>query len=168
MNDIVIDTNALVLFVLGTVNEGYIGKHKCLSIYSLEDYSYLINLISRSCRIITSPNVLTEVDNLCNRLKGDDKYRYIKIFREISNSYQEKYRETKKIVKDELMWDIGLTDVVLIDIAKKSDLLITADSSLSDKARAEGIKVIDLKQRVTSKYIQEMQKETFNKVVSVN
>lgn len=152
-NNIVIDTNALVLLILGTIDKKYIGKHKHISAYSIADYDYLLSVINASKKVITCPNVLTEVDNLCNR--EVDKHSYSQIFKQLTEDYEEKYKETKKIVNDnlDLMWNIGLTDIILIKIAKECDFLITGDSKLSDHAKSQGIAVIDLKERANKRIL---------------
>ena len=149
INDIIIDTNALVLYILGSINPNYIGEHKRLSIYELEDFDWLSYTISRAKRIITCPNIWTEVDNLCNKLVGEDKYFYYQFIQEIQKNSDEKYKETKLICKQNYkegyFYEIGLTDSIILELAKKCDLLITNDSDLEKQAKANDIKVYNVK-----------------------
>ena len=64
MSDIVLDSNAFILYIVGRINPETISFHKRTSLYTAEDFYYLQELISNYDRIITCPNVLTEVDNL--------------------------------------------------------------------------------------------------------
>ncbi|MDF9800022.1 uncharacterized protein YaiI (UPF0178 family) [Catalinimonas alkaloidigena] len=50
-------------------------------------------------------------------------------------------------VKSDYFIQVGLTDALILELGKKCDLLISADSTLSDIAIANGIKVFDLVQK---------------------
>jgi rRNA-processing protein FCF1 len=94
--------------------------------------------------LIILPNVWTEVDNLLNNFGGDQKFKYIKIIIETIKSTSEKFIDSIKGAESESFYDLGLTDSLILDYAKECDLLITSDSTLSDYAIANGIKVFDV------------------------
>ena len=155
MNDLLIDTNSLILYILGTVNPEYFAdnrKHDRISAFSKKEFDFLCSIIASHQRLVSSPNVWTEVDNLCtNYIHGDDKYRYIQIMNSlISNSF-EKYLETATVLTDyECFYRIGVTDSILLKLAQECKTLVTADSKLSDSAHALGINVVDLKAIATN------------------
>ena len=156
MKKIFIDANALILFVLGNVNSNYIGRHKRLSIYTQRDFDYLETLIRNGQSIVTSPNVWTEVDNLCHdSITGDDKFIYVKLMRRIHNewvfSFEETYVKTSEAVKMQQYSQIGLSDTIALMLSHHCDLLITGDSELTVLAIANGIKVFDMKADVTQR-----------------
>jgi hypothetical protein len=78
MRDVIIDTNIFILFLTGQINENRIRNYTRNSLYAKEDYYLLLNILSNYDRIITSPNILTEVDSILNRITGEDKYKYLK------------------------------------------------------------------------------------------
>ena len=69
MNDVVIvDSNLLLLLIVGSASMSYIDKHKRLSgAYSIEDFSTLGKIISEFSEIVSIPHVLTEVSNLADK-----------------------------------------------------------------------------------------------------
>jgi hypothetical protein len=66
MRDVIIDTNIFILLFSGLLNENKIKKYTRNSIYVKEDYYLLLDIVSKYDRIITSPNILTETDNILN------------------------------------------------------------------------------------------------------
>ena len=63
----ILDTNLLLLFVVGTTNLSYIEKHKRLKSFSVEDFELLLRAISGADAILLYPNTLTETSNLVFR-----------------------------------------------------------------------------------------------------
>ena len=64
VSGLLIDTNLLVLLVVGNVNPGLIAKHRRLDGYTFGDYEALIDLVNLVDRVILTPNTLTEASNL--------------------------------------------------------------------------------------------------------
>ena len=83
MRDVIIDSNIFILFLAGQINENKIERYTRNSLYTKEDYCFLLKILAGYDRIITSPNILTEVDNILNRITGEDKYRYLVLVKTI-------------------------------------------------------------------------------------
>jgi len=144
---IVIDTNALLLLVVGSIDKKLINSHKRTSIYNEQDYYDLLNIIGDFKNLIILPNVWTEVDNLLNNFKGERKFYYHNVITEIIKLSTEKHIYTIDAINTVPFFNLGVTDCLLLILAKQNSLLITSDSSLSDYAIANGIKVYDVVQR---------------------
>ena len=67
---VLIDSNLLVLHLVGTVNWERLKTFKRTQAYTLEDFELLEGLISCLGRLFTTPHVLTEVSNLTGSLSG--------------------------------------------------------------------------------------------------
>lgn len=143
--DIFVDTNALTLFILGTINRNYIGKHKRISVYAEQEYRLIVGHIKNAKRLVSLPNIWTEVDNLCNGLKGENKRKYSNILHNVVTDSHEKYVESKIITNKSEFLVIGLTDTAILDVASTCDLLITGDSQLANYAESQNIRTLDLK-----------------------
>jgi predicted nucleic acid-binding protein len=151
MRDVIIDTNVFILFLAGQINENKIKNYTRNSLYTKEDYYLLLNIISNYDRIITSPNILTEVDNILNRITGEDKYKYLILIKTIYNQTIEKYIKTKEISQNWFFDTLGITDSAILMMAKESELLISGDSSLCDYAKSLNIKTFDFKEYINSR-----------------
>lgn len=141
---ILIDTNSLVVLLVGLMDTNLISKHKRTSIYEEQDFVDLISIIGQLDRLIVLPNVWTETDNLLNKFAGEQKYLYITKTIEAMKSTTEKFIESINGVENHSFYDLGLTDSLLLQYAMECDLLITSDSALSDYANAYNIKVYDI------------------------
>lgn len=139
-----IDTNALVLLIVGIIDPRQIKTHKRLSIYEEEDFYKLWLVLDGLDQLVVLPNVWTEVDNLLNTFSRNLKGQYIFAVTETIKETTEKYIKTIKATEQYTFFDLGITDSLLLHYAKKCDLLITSDSKLSDYALSRGIKVYDL------------------------
>jgi rRNA-processing protein FCF1 len=144
---IIIDTNSLIVLIIGLIDENLISKHKRTSIYSKEDFYELLNLIGDFKNLLVLPNIWTEVDNLLNNFQGNQKRDYIFKIREIISNSTEKYLETKFGLESQYFERLGLTDSLILEFAKDCKFIITSDSKLSDYANANGISVYDMIQR---------------------
>lgn len=151
---IFVDTNALILLVVGLIDKSLISSHKRTSIFESIDFENLAFLIGDFEKVVTTPNVLTEVDNLLNNFQRGHRWAYYQVIRELIAKSTEKFLESKKMMDSNAFFELGLTDSGVLEICKECDFLITGDSRLSDYANAYGIKVIDLKkirnERLTS------------------
>lgn len=144
---ILIDSNALVLLIVGLIDPNQINKHRRTSLYTEKDFQKLSSIIQDLNRLIVLPNIWTEVDNLLNNyLTGTFKWPYVKIMREIVATTTERYLGSTSGIISDYFLDIGLTDSLIIEFRENFNLLITADSRLSDIATAHEIKVYDLVQ----------------------
>jgi len=139
-----IDTNALLLLIVGLIDIRQIKTHKRLSIYGKEDFYKLISIIPEIKKLIILPNVWTEVDNLLNNFQGRLKNAYVMKITELMKKSKEKYIESIKATEEYAFFDLGITDSLILSYAEKCDLLITSDSKLSDYAIAKGVRVYDL------------------------
>lgn len=141
---ILIDTNSLVVLIIGLMNEDLINKHKRTSIYTKVDFNDLLTIIENLEDLVVLPNIWTEVDNLLNGFSGNYKWQYISKLREIISVTSEKYFSSKFATASEYFMEVGLTDSLILEIAKDCKFIITSDSQLSDIAIANGIIVYDM------------------------
>lgn len=126
------------------MNEDLIDTHKRTSIYTKKDYADLLYVIDKIENLIILPNIWTEVDNLLNNFSGNYKWQYVNKIREIISISSEHYYSSKFASNHDYFFNIGLTDSLILEIAKDCEFIITSDSQLSDIAIANGIKVYDM------------------------
>ena len=138
---ILIDANALVLLIVGQIDPSL--EHKRTRIYSKDDYSNLLLVIKDFRNLVVLPNVWTEVDNLLNGFKGERKWAYINAIKKLTTETTEEFLSTESGINSDYFINVGLTDALLVELGKRCNLLITADSDLSDIAIAHGIRVYD-------------------------
>jgi len=146
MREVILDSNIFILFLAGQINENKIEKYTRNSLYTKKDYYFLLNILADYDKIITSPNIFTEVDNILNRITGEDKYKYLVLVKTIYKQTIEKYIKTETVAQNWFFDTLGITDSSILMMAKDCELLISGDSSLCDYAKSLNIKIFDFKE----------------------
>lgn len=142
---LVIDSNALIILLLGLIDKKHLGTHKTASLFDERDFEELLDFIGDLNNLLVIPNVWTEVDNLLNNFSGEEKHPYIVNLVNSIMETTEKYIKTSQVSLINEFFDIGITDALLLSLSKENEALITSDSKLSDYATAYGVLVYDMK-----------------------
>ncbi len=140
---IFVDTNLLLLYVIGLSDVNLIDSFKRTQNYSKIDFSRLFELIQGFHIRVTSPNVLTEVSNLCNSLYGRNKQVAWFHLNQIVKDSNEIFLESEDFTCKIENYQFGLTDSVIMEICKSQFLLLTDDIRLSEYFRSKGGAVLN-------------------------
>jgi hypothetical protein len=146
---IVLDSNIFIVFILGLIAPDLIGKNSRTSLYDKSDYWKILELIGKK-KIITCPNIWTEADNLLN-FSGDNKYKYKIVLEEIMSNSIENYLESKTSLNEVSFFDLGIADTIILKLASKAKLLVSADTKLCDYAKSLSIRIFDYKDYINNK-----------------
>lgn len=141
---ILIDSNALIILLLGLIDKNLIGSHKTSSIYTQDDFEQLVSVIQDFRKLIVLPQVWAEADNLLNNFKGNYKYSYLLQLKRLIEQSTERHIATKALMESNYLWEVGITDALILEVAKDCDYVITSDSHLSDILEANRIPVYDM------------------------
>lgn len=140
---ILIDTNILLLYFIGTVNRERISRFKRTEQFLPEDYDLLQQLLSYFQKLVTTPNILTEVNSLANQLGEPERSQWFTIFAQGLSILDEFYIESKAVATNEKFTKFGLTDCGILNLAKAHYLVLTDDLKLAAYLQKEGINVIN-------------------------
>ncbi|CAK8722889.1 MAG: hypothetical protein CDV28_1608 [Candidatus Electronema aureum] len=136
---LLIDTNLLVLFVVGTAAKEYIAKHKKLTEFTVEDYDLLVKLIARASEVLVTPNTLTETSNLAAYIGEPARSKVMDVLRTVSIDSQERYVPSSAAARRSEFIRLGLADAALLEAtAAEKVTLLTADFNLYHAALAKG------------------------------
>jgi hypothetical protein len=127
---LLLDTNLLLLFIVGSASREYISRHRRLRAYSESDFDLLVNLVSSARRVLITPNTLTETSNLAAYISEPARTHVYEVFRAVVRSTEEEYWESKGAVERSEFLRLGLTDSVLLDATTASHSLLTVDLDL--------------------------------------
>ena len=75
-NGILIDTNLLILLLVGSYNEDMILSFKRTKNYTVEDYRYLKLFIAGFEKHFYTPNILTEITNLTDSINSEPSFPF--------------------------------------------------------------------------------------------
>ena len=128
---ILIDTNILLLWFVGTVNRERISKFNRTEKFVPEDYDLLLQILSDFNKIVTTPNILTEVNSLANQLGEPERSQCLSVFAEGVARLNESYLESTEVVRTDSFTKFGLTDCGIATLAKNKYLVLTDDLKLA-------------------------------------
>lgn len=134
---LVLDSNLLLLLVVGTAATSYIPRHKRLRAYTESDFDLLIELIASAPRVLVTPNTLTETSNLAGYIEEPARTEIYEVLRALIHATEEEYVESRRAVTRSEFVRLGLTDAALLSTGE-SRALLTADLDLYLSAIAVG------------------------------
>lgn len=140
---VLIDSNVLLLYFVGMYDPLRIPKFKRTMIFAVEDFYTLLGLLKYFSKVVTTPNILTEVSNLANPLAGDLKSTFYLQFANQLTVLEEHYIKSAKLSPMPQFAKLGLTDAGILDLAKEQYLVLTDDFRLVGHLEKQGIDVIN-------------------------
>ena len=139
---VVIDSNLLLLLFLGGYDRRQIGTNKRLAMYTQADFDLLLDFLRLFSRVITTPNILTEVSNLSNAIADAARVEYFKWFATQIALLREEYIASNAAI-DSRWARFGLTDAVIAVVARNGYLVLTDDFRLSNALQKDGIDAVN-------------------------
>jgi len=138
-SEIVVDTNLLLLLLIGRYDIKFISKFKRTEMFSANEYFLLEKLISNFPGIMTSPNILTEVSNLTDGIS----HEYFTTFVKQIKSFNEIFIPSLEISAEPIFIKLGLTDAGISMFAKSKHLVVTVDLPLANFLETSKLPVIN-------------------------
>src|SRR4051794_4687825 len=80
---VAIDSNLLLLFVVGTASRDYIGKHKRLRPFEEGHFDLLMEELSVATKIVLTPHTLAETSNLIDHIGDPARTRIYETLRRL-------------------------------------------------------------------------------------
>jgi hypothetical protein len=121
---IVIDTNLMLLLVVGTYNIRRIGSFKRTLKYNEQIFRIVLAIVERFEQRFVTPNVMTEVDNLARQMRDDEWPALAATFRSLMPALIEVYSASITLIGSDFYVPLGLTDC---SVAASNDALIFTD-----------------------------------------
>lgn len=142
---LVIDTNLLVLLVVGSVDPRRISSLKRLSDYTNDDFAILKSFVLRFRHpLYTTPNILTEVSNLigCN---NERQRQELRVLHGLVSNMQEIVSKSLETMNDfqNSYLKFGLSDATIHRIAEDNLLVLTEDFDFCYYLQGKGVNAIN-------------------------
>lgn len=143
----ILDTNTLLLLIVGTTDINYISAHKRTNQFTKENYQTLMDFLPSNLTIIYPPHVAAEVSNLIDfssnqKMKSDIFHTFSTFIRQQNETSVTSF---DALNRQEFI-NLGLTDAALLLLSEmqhqgKKAHLITADLELAIAAEMAGYDV---------------------------
>jgi hypothetical protein len=135
---LILDTNLLVLYVVGTASRHLIDQHKRLNEFDASDYDILQEWVIQAPAVLITPNTLTETSNLATQIHGEARKKVLAVLKAVTESCREVYIPSEDAAARPEFLLLGLTDAALLDDALREATLLTTDLRLFVAAQAKG------------------------------
>lgn len=139
---LLLDTNLLVLLIVGSASRTFIPFHKRTRAYTIDDYILLGTFVSATT-LVTTPNILSETSNLIRQFGDPHRSQVIDVFAAFSHEVEEVYIPSADAVRGREFRRFGLTDAAILSTLSGDVTLVTDDLDLYMAAALAGQRVIN-------------------------
>jgi len=140
---LLIDTNLLLLYFVGMYDADRIPKFKRTMSFTRDEFLLLATICNEFDKIVTTPNVLTEVSNLSGQLPRNLRPDFYSDFANRISELHEEYTTSTSISASPHFNDFGLTDCGIVETLKGNYLALTTDLQLFGLLQNLGIDAIN-------------------------
>lgn len=135
---VVVDTNLLVLFVVGKASRSFITKHKRLTEFVTEDYDALVRILENASDLLVTPHVLAETSNLVGYIAEPARTEVMRVLQTLILTATEVTVASKTAAEKKEFIRLGLTDAVLLEATDQEVVLLSSDLALCIAAETTG------------------------------
>jgi hypothetical protein len=140
---VLVDTNLMVLVVVGSYSKNRILTFKRTIQYTLEDHDLILQIITSFPRRITTPHILAEVDNLTRQLPQAEHRAVSATITQVVSDLFEVYVPSANAIREISYSVLGLTDCATM-LAASDALVVTDDFRLSNVLSSLGRDVLNI------------------------
>ncbi|MGH9612954.1 MAG: PIN domain-containing protein [Bryobacteraceae bacterium] len=134
---VLVDTNLLVLFLVGLVNRQRIVSFKRTQNFTVHDFDLLARLIGRFGKLYATPHVLSQVSDL-TKLPGKELREIRSLFKLLVEKIEESYEPSRVLATDPIFERLGLADAAITRVCSQGILVLTADFDLHHALELRG------------------------------
>ncbi len=127
---VLVDSNVLLLYVVGLFRPGRIETFTRTRRYTVDDFYLLQVIVGHFQRLVVTPNTLTEVANLASQMEEPDRSACRDILASTVTVVREEYVASMKAVGDRDFRRLGLTDSAILTLERSKYLILTDDRDL--------------------------------------
>lgn len=146
-NPLVLDTNLLMLLIVGATSRDYISIHKRLANdFTTIEYEMLVDLIGSYSDIVLLPHVVAETSSLVRQVRNPIRREIqVTLIKLIMATVEYPIASVYGAQRDEVS-ELGITNSVILHFLSLEELhptLMTIDGGLLNRASALGYRVVD-------------------------
>lgn len=140
---LLVDTNLLLLYFIGAQDPDRIPRHKRTMAFTVDEFRLLAGFLAVFDKLVTTPNVLTEVSNLSGQQPDDLRVSFNADFANRIAQLEESYVPSVEASSLAHFKKFGLTDSGIVQLVKDNYLVLTDDLKLVGYLQNQGVDVIN-------------------------
>ncbi len=135
---LLLDTNLLLLLLIGAVDVAFIPKARTLSAFEISDFDLLTDILESFRTLVTTPHILTEASNLLGKEREDIRGFGRQAMAEFVAKCQEQSDPSALLIAEPAYLRLGLTDAAVAVAARLPAFVLTADAPLYAHVSSSG------------------------------
>jgi hypothetical protein len=128
-NGILLDTNLLVLYLVGKINPRRIPTFKRTRAFREADFDLLAGIVAQFKMRLATPGIWAEVSNLTD-LQGDEHRKMRRLIHDEMQLVTEHYTPSCELARMPAFHKLGITDAAIAELSQRPLFVLTADLSL--------------------------------------
>jgi len=124
---VILDTNLLILYLVGSYDKNNIKKFKRTHSFEIEDFKFIASLLKFFRNIVVTPQILAEISNFTFEETTPDFSSYFTNAINWLQKTNEKYFHKNDLLPIPCLANIGFTDLTIIEASKNKRLLVLTD-----------------------------------------
>ena len=134
---LLIDTNILLLLVVGTADVRQIARFKRTRQFDRNHYHFLLRFLETFDSIATTPHILTETSNLLGHAEADRRSTFRRVLSRFIDRADEKVTGSRLVTEQPSYARLGLTDAAIVDAASDRHIVLSDDLDLVAQVNAK-------------------------------
>ncbi len=130
MRRLIVDTNLLLLLVVGSTADGLIQKHKRTRTFTPQDLALLERFLGGFNDIVVTPGILAEVSNLSAQIGEPLRSSIMQTVGRLVAQIREDHVPGISVIESRCFIRLGLVDASILEACQEGDHLLTDDLDL--------------------------------------
>jgi len=128
---VLIDTQLLVLLIVGLTNPGFIRRHKRVApVYNEMHFNVLKGMLAQASKLVCTAHVLTETSNLLRQVADPMRSEIMATFKRFIDSADEQRVQSARAAGQPSFVRLGLTDAAILSLDPAEVQVLTVDHDL--------------------------------------
>ena len=145
MKSLLLDTNVLVLLVVGNLDDSKVGRHRRLRQFDIFDLERVTRVAESAAKHVSTPNILTEVSNHLNSGEQEIAIGAGRALMNYIEKLDEVYVPSQDLVGEIPFAKFGLADAAVIEAASRTGAtVLTSEWSLQGFLEQMGLNAINI------------------------
>ena len=143
MRSVLLDTNLLLLLIVGIYDKNLIGKHKRTKSFIAEDFDLLVDSIDGYEILWVTSHCLAEVSNLLKQTHSTQAKELMACFATFVANAKESHIQKEVIFSSKYVGRLGVADTGIIMKSKRVSCVFTVDFDLYIEISKTGNRVVN-------------------------
>ncbi len=139
----ILDTNLLLVYLIGRYRLELIGQFKRTQKYSETDFTIVRDMVRYFVRVVVTPHILAEVSNFSRQLQEQHQSGCARELARIVDEAKEEFVPAKEICAVPGFASLGITDAGIEKSAAGRYLVVTDDFPLSNRLQKNAVDAVN-------------------------